>query len=209
MIENSPSPDHAERANCGKAFTLIEFLVVIAIITVLASLLLPALSKAKGRAVATECRQNLRDVALAMRMYVDDFEAFPRASAAWTVSVNSTYGVLTGSDGKDALLPFIGLASSPEERTSSGRESHMRKLRCPLFMRKPDGTRGNSQYACDASDTAPLGSPADLGLDGFWQDHGFWQVRDPHLELRPSGSVSGPSDSSSHYTPPGPASIHR
>src|SRR5689334_10091449 len=67
----------SSRRHPRRAFTLIELLVVIAIIAILASLLLPALSRSREKGKAAKCQSNLRQLVLAAVMFEEDSEVYP------------------------------------------------------------------------------------------------------------------------------------
>jgi prepilin-type N-terminal cleavage/methylation domain-containing protein/prepilin-type processing-associated H-X9-DG protein len=85
-----------------RGFTLIELLVVIAIIAILAAMLLPALSKAKQKAVATECVNNEHQIGLGAAMYrADASEKFPLTFIDISSGGGQGYGWF------NALQPYV------------------------------------------------------------------------------------------------------
>ena len=76
--DGSAMVGHLRGKRCGRGFTLIELLVVIAIIALLAAILFPVFAQAREKAREGVCSSNVRQIAMAVRMYVGDYdETFP------------------------------------------------------------------------------------------------------------------------------------
>jgi prepilin-type N-terminal cleavage/methylation domain-containing protein len=104
------------------AFTLIELLVVVAIIAILASLLFPAIGRAKDKGKTTKCASNERQLILAVIMYEQDQRYYP---AAWPPPLWYTQ-----------LQPYVGRTTN-----TLGRGVFV----CPSSFQKPPGSKGGRE----------------------------------------------------------------
>jgi prepilin-type N-terminal cleavage/methylation domain-containing protein len=95
------------RNHLCRGFTLIELLAVIGIISVLASVLLPVLRKAKAKARQTPCLNNLKQINLAVRMYADDFSDKVAAPPGFHTSIETWYRY------KELVRSYAGRSGSP------------------------------------------------------------------------------------------------
>jgi len=146
-------------------FTLIELLVVIAIIAILIALLLPAVQQAREAARRSQCKNSLKQIALAVHNYHDTHGLFPLGYGA-TVDAPD----LPGASGIRApwtvmILPFLDdtarYAQFNMQGTWAGRKDHATPTNFALQFER------NSRFQCPSDPSASTGPSANyLGVSG-------------------------------------------
>lgn len=137
----------AEKARARAGVSFVELIVVLGIITLLVSLLLPALGKAREAARATQCKNNLRNIAVAMLQFHDTNNRFP--ASGYILDPPRGPGGLMHSWAV-AILPFIERSNLHsewdfEKRITDSPNDELRKTHIPLFICPIDITRNKEK----------------------------------------------------------------
>jgi len=136
-----------------RGFTLIELLVVIAIIAVLIALLLPAVQQARESARRSQCKNNLKQLGLAMHNYHDNFRVFPPGQFNYYGADLSPAGGTARGCWVQQLFPYVDQAPLYNQYTAAvaaGTPGHSfagKETRLPGFMCPTDPVAGKNLTA--------------------------------------------------------------
>jgi len=106
-----------------KAFTLIELLVVIAIIAILAAILFPVFARARENARRTSCQSNVKQIALGIFMYAQDYDEKLPAFYVNTIANASDTNPFGWADAMQPYLKSTQIFQCPSESTAPSNQS--------------------------------------------------------------------------------------
>jgi prepilin-type N-terminal cleavage/methylation domain-containing protein len=155
-----------------RAFTIIELLVVIAIIAVLIALLLPAVQQAREAARRIQCRNHLKQIALAVHNYVDIATVLPPSACIDVAAVSTGNNGSWGVHGR--ILPFLdqgSLYNSVDLTTAWDFQGAIDGLKIPIYACPSDP---QSDVARNPGAGRPTLYPTNYGFS-----FGTWFVFDP------------------------------
>jgi prepilin-type N-terminal cleavage/methylation domain-containing protein/prepilin-type processing-associated H-X9-DG protein len=147
---------HARDSRKRFGFTLIELLVVIAIIAILVALLLPAVQNAREAARRVQCRNNLKQLGIAMHNYHDTFNTFPPGfrfiAGSPSAALGTAFYSLLPYLEQDNLLPSIDLRV-PWYSLTPG----VAKTQVPVFVCPSDSATNPTTYPLMTALNLPVG----------------------------------------------------
>ena len=120
-----------------RGFTLIELLVVIAIIAILIALLLPAVQQAREAARRTQCRNNLKQIGLALHNYHDQFQVFPPGTGLSSQSPDPGYTVDLTTANRAAAYGWAAYILPQLDQSALYNQLNVSGLELCLLMQQP------------------------------------------------------------------------
>ncbi|MGQ0636809.1 MAG: DUF1559 family PulG-like putative transporter [Planctomycetaceae bacterium] len=144
-----------------KGFTLIELLVVIAIIAVLIALLLPAVQQAREAARRTQCKNNLKQMGLAIHNYQETYNRFPSSGESTDRSGGVAIRRFTPMSTFTQLLPYIEQAPvftgwNSGLHYTAGVNAALAKTKVPMYLCPSNGLTGPDPLGYGLTDYMPI-----------------------------------------------------